>query len=189
MKIFRLLAAGVLVLLLAALVLARTRLSDRPPSPPPREHGAGSAERGTIETAKSEPIERGTPNTERGTVPDSGLRPPHSNTAFEDWARAYAKADAGQRAALLADSETRVKERRAEMAELIRANPEEALARALPYSLRKQLPESILSRIEQPISGRGEVRPVYYTPLPGREKDVPRTEYEVVLNKTTYKTF
>src|SRR6188474_2602197 len=75
------------------------------------------------------------------------------------------------------------------MAELIRTNPEEAIQRALPYAVRKQLPQSILSQIEQPIEGRGDFRPIYYKPLPGRESEVPPTSYRVTMNKTTYETF
>ena len=54
------------------------------------------------------------------------------------------------------------------MAELIRANPEAAIRRALPYGVRQQLPANILSLIEQPVSGRGAFRPLYYTPLNNR---------------------
>lgn len=114
---------------------------------------------------------------------------PSSGSPFENWVRQYANGDAAQRADLLAQGEELAKARRQEMAELIRTNPEEAIHRALPYGLRKQLPESVLSQIEQPLEGRGDFRPVYYKPLPGREREVPPTSYEVVMNKTKYETF
>jgi len=89
---------------------------------------------------------------------------------------------------MLVHGEELARARRAEMAELIRSNPEQAIERALPSSVRKQLPENLLALIEHPVSDRGEFRPLYYKPLPGRESEVPPTGYEVVINNRRYET-
>ncbi len=102
--------------------------------------------------------------------------------------RDFLVSDVSARPALAAQGAQLVSARQEEMAALIRTNPEEAIRRSLPYSVRKQLPPEIASQIEQPVSGRGSFRPLYYVPLPGRESEVPPTGYEVTMNGTDYET-
>jgi len=108
--------------------------------------------------------------------------------AFEIWAVNYARGDEAARADLLAKGEEMAAARRAEMVSLIRTNPEAALRRALPYSIRQKLPEHVQLQIEQPLNGRGMFRPLYYAPLRGRESEVPPTGYEVAMNGQSFET-
>ena len=109
--------------------------------------------------------------------------------AFNSWADKYASASATGKAALLAEGERLAAERRSEMRRLIATDPREALAGALPYRLRKQLPESITRQLEQPVSGRGDFKVVYSTRAPGSGSDVPPTEYWVALNHASYRAY
>ncbi len=107
---------------------------------------------------------------------------------FETWAVQYARGDEAARADLLVKGEEMAAARRAEMVSLIRTNPEAALRRALPYSIRQKLPEHVQLQIEQPLNGRGMFRPLYYAPLRGRESEVPPTGYEVAMNGQSFET-
>jgi uncharacterized delta-60 repeat protein len=180
MKMFRWLAAGAVMFLLAALVLWRTSPSQR------TVPGAGrdASSRPPVANAVTAPPALNAPQP--GIAPSA--RPEDPLSVFENWARQYAAASTEDRARMLAKGEELARARHAEMARLIRSNPEEAIHRALPYSVRKQLPQNILGLIEHPISARGDFRPLYYKPLPGREKEVPRTGYEVVIDKKRYET-
>ena len=179
MKMFRWIAAGAVVTLLTLLLLLRMNSGPRAESSVraelPTPVATAPATAPTL--ARSLPVDPVAPGAAAGESP--AARP------FETWVSEYLAADAAQRVALLPAGEAMAKARRAEMAQLIRTNPEEAIQRALPYSVRKQLSETILSQIEQPLSARGEFRPVYYKPLPGRESEVPATAYEVVVNTKT----
>src|SRR5205085_3323168 len=111
-------------------------------------------------------------------------------SAFDVWSASYLAAPTPQaKAALLAQGEQLAQARREGMARLIKSDPEHALALALPYGLRKQLPASINSLLEERVSGRGDYSVIYYTPLPGRESEVPPTEHRVELNHQTYEAY
>ena len=89
---------------------------------------------------------------------------------FKSWAENYMGARTPEsRAAMLAEGERLAKARREEMAHLIKSDPEHALAAAVPYGVRKQLPPGIVNLLEEPVSGRGDYSVTYFTPLPGRE--------------------
>ena len=196
MKTIRWLAAGAVLTLLALLLFLRMNSGPRAESSSRVESPAVLA--AVPATPAPAPVSS-VPASRVSPVPAAVSSP--TSPLFESWVREYISADAAHRAILLPAGEAMVQARRAEMAELIRTNPEEAIQRALPYSVRKQLPEAILSQIEQPLSARGEFRPVYARPLPGRESEVPATTYEVVVNtktdgvqpaaakKTTYETY
>src|SRR5207245_5073311 len=117
-------------------------------------------------------------------------KPLSAPEAFDSWAAAYVGAATTQgKAALLAEGEQLAKARREEMAQLIKSDPRHALELAVPYGVRKQLRGSIDSLLETRVSGRGDYQVLYYTPLSGRESEVPPTERRVVLNQQTYDAF
>jgi uncharacterized delta-60 repeat protein len=185
MKMFRWLAAGVLVILLAALVLSRTGRVQPVQSPQPssavspagREVAASAVSTATV----------GSVVTSITPIP---VTAPHSSiNVFENWARAFVQGDGAQRAALLEKVGELAAARRAEMAALIRANPQEALHRSLPYSLRQQLPAHVLLQIEQPVSARGLFRSVCYKPFHAAEDEAHDLGYEVIINGTRYETY
>ena len=171
------------MIILAALVLWQTRTQQGPSSLPPSPQTAAASRSQNnsvvVAPASSQAVATSAP------APVSS----DSISAFENWAHQYAAASANDRAAMLTKGEEFARARHAEMAALIRKDPEQAIARALPYSLRKELPANILGEIEYPVSSRGDFRPIYYKPLPGRESEVPPTAYEVTINKEKYETF
>ncbi len=158
MKTSRWFAAGAAALLLSTLVFWQTSSPPRPQAPvaaapdaapasvPAVTPGVSSATKpAAIPTASSQPAQK--------------VATASAISAFDDWAQQFIKADVALRPALLAKAEPLANARREEMIKLIRENPEQAIAQALPYSVRKQLPESILSQIEQPLSTRGSMHP------------------------------
>ena len=80
-------------------------------------------------------------------------------------------------------------ERLVVMKHLIQTDPEAALAEALPYRVRKHLPPEIASRVEEAVSGSADYQVIYSTPIPGRESEVPPTEYLATINHVTYQVF
>jgi len=108
--------------------------------------------------------------------------------AFKLWSEQFASASATEKAALLAEGARLAAERRAEMRRLITTDPKEALASALPYRLRKELPASIAQELEQPVSGRGNFKVLQSTRAFG-QSDVPSTEYWVTLHNSSYRTY
>ena len=106
--------------------------------------------------------------------------------AFLDWAEQYRAAAPVVRAALLAEGEALAAARREELLRLIQENPEQALAVALPYRLRKHLPPQLLGLIEQPVSGRGQFRVVESLALTDRGHEL---HWQVILSNTVYRAY
>ncbi len=183
MKMFRWLLAAGLMALLASYVVRLARQS-----PPASRAGAIVA---TVPEAVAPAPSPAVVPVKVQVSPSAVLsvieKPPAS--PFEKWAQDYAGADVARRSGLVARGEVLAQERAREMARLIRSNPEQAIRQSLPYGVRKTLPASVLAMIEQPVSARGEIKPVFYKPLPGRESEVPPTSYEVTIDKTKYTTF
>jgi len=77
--------------------------------------------------------------------------------AFQSWAGRYATvATPGDRAGLVSEGVALAKQRRALLATLIKTHPEEALALAVPVSIRSQLPKEISAGLESRVSGIGD---------------------------------
>jgi uncharacterized delta-60 repeat protein len=103
---------------------------------------------------------------------NSGASPSQDDSIFgrfDAWQREFAVADPAARAALLAQGEALARERRAALLELIRSDPERALAQAIPYGVRRNLPPAIQALLEEPVSGSGQFTVKVYCPLPGQE--------------------
>lgn len=180
MKMFRWLAAGAVVILLAALVLWRTSSPQRTALLPISENKTVGLQSAVVSAPANAVAAR--PQTTGVAKSRDAL------SVFEDWARKYATASATERAVMMADGEIFARERRREMAQLIQKDPEQAIERALPHSVRKYLPQSILSVIEHPVSTRGDFKPVYHEPLSGHGKGKSHVGYEVVIGKKRYET-
>ncbi len=85
--------------------------------------------------------------------------PPQSRTpdvsainAFDDWMERYFKADPANRDQLIEEGIALAQHRRSELKLLIQVDPEAALAAAIPYDLRRELPPAILEHLETPVS-------------------------------------
>src|SRR5688572_23130998 len=95
---------------------------------------------------------------------------PSVSAEFDLWAEKFIAAATPQsRDALVEEGKSLALARRDQMVELIEQNPEQALNAALPYGIRKQLPDVIKSLIEETVSGRGSFTAVHSKALPGRE--------------------
>ena len=82
---------------------------------------------------------------------------PPAFAEFRDWAVRYLAASPAARPALLAEGVKLAEARRAELAQLIRTDPELALALAVPMVVRQQLPADIVAQLEERVSGRGNL--------------------------------
>ena len=80
-----------------------------------------------------------------------------ATTALLAWSERYLAASLAARPSLISEGLELARERRPLLAELIRQDPEAALAAALPRSLRDQLPAEIVAELEQLVSARAEL--------------------------------
>jgi hypothetical protein len=109
---------------------------------------------------------------------------------FTEWANRHGAAGPAQaKADLLAEGEQLAKARHEEMVRLVRSDPQLALARVLPYSLRKLLPPSLAPYLEQPVDARGTLEVIQSIPLPGYEHIPLPTLYRVTVNQVEHEAF
>ena len=88
--------------------------------------------------------------------------------AFADWSKRYLAAAATERDHLVPEGIKLAEARRPQMRELIKDNPREALANAVPMVVRQQLPSSILGWLERRVNRRGAVMVYQGVPPPGQ---------------------
>lgn len=95
-----------------------------------------------------------------GGVPAEDMQEPDLKkiTAFADWAKQWKSAAPAQRAEMEAQGRALAVERRVEMKRLIRTNPREALANAVPRVIRQDLPGEIVEQLEKPVSAKGNYK-------------------------------
>ena len=80
-----------------------------------------------------------------------------SIAAFGEWAEAWARAGAEERAAMTAEGARLAEARRPAFKRLIASDPERALEQAVPRVIRQDLPEEIVAWLETPVSTRGNL--------------------------------
>ncbi len=97
-------------------------------------------------------------------------RPP-AFAAFEAWAARWREAMPAEQSHLIPEGLAVAQERRRRMADMLLANPEQALQLAVPYGLRKSLPAEVAALLEQPVNKMGSLQVAAAKPLPGREGD------------------
>jgi hypothetical protein len=78
-------------------------------------------------------------------------------TGFSSWTTRYMAAEPAVRDTMLAEGITLAQSRRAALLELIANDPREALASAVPFAIRKDLPGSITDQLERTVSGKGDL--------------------------------
>lgn len=99
---------------------------------------------------------------------------------FREWTTRYAKAGTqADRAALLGEGLDLVEERRNQMADLIDQNPRRALELAVPAWVRRSLPADIVAKLEEPVSGRGDLWVIAAVAAPGKALGVRPVERKV----------
>ena len=84
--------------------------------------------------------------------PQSGMLVESAIDAFEDWMKWYLDAAPEERDKLMEEGINLAQRRRSELKALIQEDPEAALAAAIPYELRQELPAAILEHLETPVS-------------------------------------
>jgi uncharacterized delta-60 repeat protein/uncharacterized repeat protein (TIGR01451 family) len=190
MKAFRRLSACLLVIVVALLALwvARHQADRR------AESGAPAPVVTTASHSPAPTVPRSSPSTiSKPAVPSAAPATAPSLSrfqAFNRWAESFAGGVAPEKRAIMIEQGIRLAdERLAVMKRLIQTDPEAALAEALPYRVRKQLPPEIASRVEEAVSGSADFQVLYSTPIPGRESEVPPTEYVATINHSAYKVF
>ncbi|MGV3664451.1 MAG: choice-of-anchor tandem repeat GloVer-containing protein [Prosthecobacter sp.] len=123
---------------------------------------------------KSVPSIKTTPVAVSTAVPVVPLAPsaPASIHAFRDWSARYLKEEGAERAALLEQGKALAREHTQEIARLIRLDPQQAIALAVPMVVRQKLPPEILALLEQRPRLRGDLEVYANVPAPGQEAEI-----------------
>jgi len=109
---------------------------------------------------------------------------------FGSWTKKYQEAvTAAEKEALLAEGEELAKARLVEMLELIRTNPKQAIERAVSYEDRKRLPQSIVSLLEEPVSGKGDYYVLAARSIPGEPNPSKPVRRNASINGKTYDAY
>jgi hypothetical protein len=109
--------------------------------------------------------------------------------AFSNWADRYVRTEASeQRAAMEADGVRLAGARRVAMEALIRKNPRDAIAAAVPFSIRQQLPAPVQAEIERRIGGVGTLS--LNCPMPESRLPVPEPFIRIaVVNGEEFRAY
>ena len=105
---------------------------------------------------------------------------------FSAWTTAYSEASAGRKSQMLDEGVMLAKERRLVMADLIQHDPAAALAAAIPYRVRAELPQAILAHSENRISGVGTLQVYGVTPEKGAKTPIAPIHRQVQLDGQSY---
>lgn len=100
---------------------------------------------------------------------------------FESWAAAHRGGEVREGIEL-------ARERRQALQELIQSDPRAALARALPWSLRRRLPAEVAALLEERVSATGEFSVMATTPAPG-SGEKPQIFRSLTLEGRSYRAF
>lgn len=108
--------------------------------------------------------------------------------AFSKWTALYLAASAADRAGLVAEGVSLAQSRRQALATEIKTNPQQALADAVPMTVRSQLPQEIADQLESHVSGQGNLALEGTMAPPGGTTDSP-TFRSAVVNGTEYRAY
>ncbi|MEW6157358.1 MAG: Calx-beta domain-containing protein [Verrucomicrobiota bacterium] len=163
----------------ARLVYAKPDTSQKRP----KQAAASTANR-----AVSAPTVTGAPSTPKSTTPSA----PAASSVFQEfknWTERYvSEANPASRARLLDSGVALAESRREALSRLINTDPQRALSEAIPYRIRRQLPESITSLLEERVNGRGDYAVLGAVPLAGKALDEP-IRRRVTLGEKTYRAY
>jgi autotransporter-associated beta strand protein len=90
---------------------------------------------------------------------------------FRQWTQSYLAAPADQRAEMLKQGKQLASAHTRKIAEMIRLDPQQAIASAVPMVVRQDLPEEIVSLLEERVNRRASLIVNGNLPLPGQEND------------------
>jgi hypothetical protein len=115
--------------------------------------------------------------------------PEPASARFAQWAGEYLKATPEQRHAMEAGGVALADLRRAELIDLIQSHPERAIELAVPVRIRNELPPAVVERLEQRISGKGDLAFLAALAEPGKESEVVPNFHTATFGDTTYEAF
>jgi autotransporter-associated beta strand protein len=101
---------------------------------------------------------------------------------FRDWAQSYLSAPRGQRDAMLEKGKELAVAHTRRIAEMIPLDPEQAIANAVPMVIRQDLPESIVSLLENRVRLKAALIVNGNIPLPGQENSPDFKPYTRVVS-------
>jgi hypothetical protein len=108
---------------------------------------------------------------------------------FHDWAEAYvAQSRATPNRQAVAEGVRLARERRIAIAELIKSDPEQAIANSVPTSIITKLPQEIAAELETHVSGTGDFSVVANLPAFGGPSVEPIQRF-VKLGATVYRAY
>ena len=110
--------------------------------------------------------------------------------AFSQWSRRYVTAgsEAGRKA-MLDEGVALAEQRRAALEKLIRVEPKEALAAAVPVMLRALLPPEVLGLLEERVSGKGDFQVLGALPRENARPGFQPTQHRVVIGGRRFEAF
>lgn len=132
-------------------------------------------------------VESGVPGGPRESSKSGAVRAEESRserdifTRFETWAAEHPGSEVSEGIEL-------ARERRMALRELIQSDPRAALARALPWTLRRRLPAEVVALLEERVSATGEFSVMTSMPVPGSGEG-PRTFRSLNLEGRSYRAF
>ncbi|MBI3881143.1 MAG: PKD domain-containing protein [Verrucomicrobia bacterium] len=109
--------------------------------------------------------------------------------AFKDWVKRNAAATGAERAAMEDEGVRLATKRRSELTKLIQADPQRALALAVPDFVRTEMPAAVAALLETPISGRGDLTVMAAFPEPGQPAVRPANSRYATLDGQTYNAY
>lgn len=108
---------------------------------------------------------------------------------FHDWTDRYHSASASEKVALETEGVELANERRVELLSLIKNDPERALELTVPVGVRRELPASIESLLEDRVSGKGDFSVLGVLAEPGKEQELRPTIRTVNIDAQEYDAY
>lgn len=111
---------------------------------------------------------------------------PETMAAFRAWTERYRVAAPPVRVALADEGVALARARRPAMLDLIKNDPQRALAVTVPAAVRRDLPAEVVAELEQRVAGKGEFALVAASPSPDEPLTSPTLRRRVLLGGVTY---
>ncbi|MEQ1854670.1 MAG: hypothetical protein ABMA01_24140, partial [Chthoniobacteraceae bacterium] len=102
-------------------------------------------------------------------APHAPAASPGEVMAFRDWAKEYLAASPGERAAMEERGRELAREHTKAIAAMIRKDPQQAIANAVPMVIRQDLPPAIVALLEKRVSMKAALEVYGNVPLPETE--------------------
>ncbi len=108
---------------------------------------------------------------------------------FHDWSERYLATSPNDRKPLLQEGVALAEDRRKELSNLIKSNPERALELSVPMNIRQELPLQVTELLEERIAKRGDLEVMAALAEPGKESEVVPTWRLAQIGGKEYKAF